>query len=42
MLPRASWGEFENSAPIERLDLEGEITRWGGTRTASELVPLDT
>ena len=42
MLPRASWGEFENSAPIERLDLEGEISRWGGTRTASELVPLDT
>ena len=42
MLPRASWGEYENSAPIDRLDLDGEITRWAGTRTASELVPLDS
>ncbi|KGN42312.1 VOC family protein [Knoellia aerolata] len=41
MLPRASWGEYENSAPIDRLDLDGEIARWAGTRTASELVPLD-
>ena len=41
MLPRESWGEYENSAPIDRLDLDGEITRWAGTRTASELVPLD-
>jgi catechol-2,3-dioxygenase len=42
MLPRASWGEFENSAPIERLDLGDEIARWAGTRTASELVPIDS
>jgi catechol-2,3-dioxygenase len=41
MLPRQSWGEYENSAPIERLDLDAELSRWGGTRTASELVPLD-
>ena len=41
MLPKESWGEYENSAPIERLDLAGEINTWGGTRTASELVPLD-
>jgi catechol-2,3-dioxygenase len=41
MLPRADWGEFEDSAPIERLDLAGEISRWGGVRTASELVPQD-
>ena len=40
MLPRASWGEYENSAPIDRLDLDGEIARWGGTGTAAELVPL--
>ena len=39
MLPRASWGEYENSAPIDRLDLDGEIARWGGTGTAAELVP---
>ena len=41
MLPRASWGEFEDAAPIERLDLGAEVTRWGGVRTASELVPQD-
>ena len=41
MLPRASWGEFEDSAPVERLDLAAELTRWGGVRTASELVPQD-
>ena len=41
MLPRASWGEFENSAPVERLDLAAEVERWAGTRTAAELVPLD-
>ena len=39
MLPRASWGEYENSAPIDRLDLDGEIARWSGTGTAAELVP---
>lgn len=39
MLPRASWGEFENSAPIEALDLDAEIARWSGTGTAAELVP---
>ena len=40
MLPKASWGDYENAAPIERLDLAGEAARWGGVRTASELVPL--
>jgi catechol-2,3-dioxygenase len=41
MLPRASWGGFENTAPVERLDLPAEVARWGGVRTASELVPQD-
>ena len=41
MLPQAHWGEYENAAPVERLDLPGEVARWGGTRTAAELVPLD-
>jgi catechol-2,3-dioxygenase len=41
MLPRADWGEFEDSAPVERLDLAAEVVRWGGVRTASELVPQD-
>lgn len=40
MLPRASWGEYENTAPIERLDLPGEVARWGGVRTAAELTPV--
>ena len=34
MLPREAWGEFENSAPIERLDLDGDLARWGGVTTA--------
>jgi catechol-2,3-dioxygenase len=41
MLPRASWGEYADAAPVERLDLPGEVRRWSGVRTASELVPLD-
>lgn len=41
MLPRADWGAFEDTAPIERLDLADEVARWGGVRTASELVPQD-
>ncbi|UMG92556.1 VOC family protein [Nocardioides sp. TF02-7] len=41
MLPRAQWGEFENTAPIDRLDLPSEVRRWAGVRTAAELVPLE-
>jgi catechol-2,3-dioxygenase len=41
MLPKAHWGEYENAAPIERLDLPGEVARWGGVRTAAELVPVE-
>jgi catechol-2,3-dioxygenase len=40
MLPRAEWGAFVDSAPVERLDLPGDVRRWGGVRTAGELVPL--
>jgi catechol-2,3-dioxygenase len=40
MVPRQAWGEFEDSAPTERLDLEAEVTRWSGTGTSTELVPL--
>ncbi len=40
MLPKESWGEYADAAPIERLDLAAEVGRWGGTRTAAELVPL--
>ena len=28
MVPREHWGEYENSAPTRRLDLDAEIKRW--------------
>jgi catechol-2,3-dioxygenase len=37
MLPRAAWGEYENAAPVGRLDLQAELRRWSGVRTAAEL-----
>ncbi|MGH3349159.1 MAG: VOC family protein [Nocardioides sp.] len=37
MLPRSEWGEFENTAPVDRLDLAKDIARWGGVPTAAEL-----
>jgi catechol-2,3-dioxygenase len=40
MLPRASWGEYENAAPIDRLDLAADVARWSGVRTADELRPI--
>jgi catechol-2,3-dioxygenase len=38
MLPRADWGEYENTAPVDRLDLEAEVARWSGVRTAGRIV----
>jgi catechol-2,3-dioxygenase len=38
MLPRDAWGEFENSAPIEHLDLQAELARWSGVRTGRQVV----
>lgn len=40
MLPRAEWGQYESSAPVEPLDLAGELQRWHGVGTAAELRPL--
>ena len=37
MLPREAWGEYENAAPVDHLDLAGEVARWSGVRTAGEL-----
>jgi len=34
MLPRDAWGAYENTAPVEALDLEAERARWSGVRTA--------
>jgi catechol-2,3-dioxygenase len=39
MLPRADWGVFENAAPVDALDLPGELRRWTGVGTAGRLVP---
>jgi catechol-2,3-dioxygenase len=36
MLPRDAWGEYEHTAPVERLDLAAELARWGGRRTAGQ------
>lgn len=36
MLPRASWGEYEDRAVIERLDLDTELARWTGVPTVAE------
>ena len=41
MLPRNTWGQYENAAPIERLDIASEVRTWSGVQTASELVPLE-
>jgi catechol-2,3-dioxygenase len=41
MLPKAHWGEYENAAPVDRLDLAAEVARWGGVSTAAELVPAE-
>ena len=38
MLPRDAWGDYESSAPIEHLDLDGEISRWSGVRTAGRIL----
>jgi len=39
MLPRAEWGDFEHAAPIDHLDLDAEVQRWTGVRTAAEMGP---
>ena len=39
MLPREDWGEYENAAPIDRLDLGAEVARWTGVGTAGRVLP---
>jgi catechol-2,3-dioxygenase len=41
MLPREEWGAYENAAPIEHLDLDAEVNRWSGVRTAGRIA-IDT
>ena len=38
MLPREAWGEYEHAAPVDRLDLQAEVDRWSGVRTAGQVV----
>jgi catechol-2,3-dioxygenase len=38
MLPREAWGEYENAAPVDRLDLQAELGRWTGVGTAGQIV----
>lgn len=38
MLPREAWGEYENAAPVDTLDLRAELDRWTGVRTAGRIV----
>jgi len=37
MLPREAWGEFENAAPVDRLDMSAEVARWSGVGTAASV-----
>ena len=37
MLPRPAWGEYENAAPVDALDLQTEVARWSGVRTAGRI-----
>ncbi len=39
MIPREEWGIYEGRAPIEHLDLEGDMRRWSGVRTAGRITP---
>src|SRR3954467_10417073 len=34
MVPREAWGEYENAAPVDTLDIAAEVGRWGGVGTA--------
>jgi catechol-2,3-dioxygenase len=41
MLPRHAWGPYENSAPIDHLDLAGELRTWNDVPTAGHIT-IDT
>lgn len=35
MLPRAEWGQYADASIVEPLDLDAEVDRWSGVRTAA-------
>jgi catechol-2,3-dioxygenase len=39
MLPRDEWGIYEHEAPVDHLDLAGEVERWTGVPTAGHITP---
>jgi catechol-2,3-dioxygenase len=39
MLPREAWGEYENAAPIDHLDLAAEVRQWSTVGTAGQIRP---
>jgi catechol-2,3-dioxygenase len=41
MLPREDWGVYESQATVEALDLQAELDRWSGVRTAGRVVTED-
>jgi catechol-2,3-dioxygenase len=40
MLPRDAWGDYENAAPVDHLDLAAELRRWTGVPTAGVIAPV--
>ncbi|MCO4262304.1 VOC family protein [Pseudarthrobacter sp. MDT3-26] len=42
MLPRQHWGEYENTAPVEPLELDAELARWSGVPTAGRIATAST
>ena len=38
MLPSDKWGDFDDLAPVERLDLPSDIRQWSGVLTAGRIV----
>jgi catechol-2,3-dioxygenase len=38
MLPRQQWGNYENAAPVEPLELDAEVARWSGVPTAGHII----
>ena len=38
MLPRDEWGAYAETSVVEPLDLDAEVARWSGVRTAGEIV----
>ena len=39
MLPREDWGEYENAAPVDHLDLAASSRAGAASGTAGRLVP---